>query len=521
VNEYIELFSFQLSQIEQLARRLLQRKFESAQDLWEIQKDLARCQTSILKEIKNQNFIKNRFDNKIANIAKSREKGWQKIIQDFQKELEKIKVRVAIYRHAHMMAKQLGDTIAWLFLKGDEKKIASLSTNAPNPPIDTGVGLQGMLAIAETFANAGAGFPLIHDLTNCLTVGDLTFVNVLDKKDEPLTVEVKTKAESVKDGIAHLKVSIYAIAESMKFVTAMNKLQNVPIELQKNNTSVEQGKECSKIVNRPKRESNDRLLRQIDRMAFAKAYQAAEYEESIETLGRKPLPMPVIPVKLMVKHSYFHWDIICQMVEIAKKNGYATRVVEDAFFYVVTYTDLPSVYPWSSNVNLDFMEQIKEDCKNNLPVCADTNKNQIVFGTTWDYLYGNVPLHIRPFFLYEFPIDLRMDIMWRRLTIMVFINLGKLAEALECVDGLSARAPRDKKEFRNYFIPITYKETLANGSVVSIHAGNLKKVADKSLFEFMSVEGFVESVCQCIAAMLRVAKTSGYSHKPGEALPVL
>jgi hypothetical protein len=50
-----------------------------------------------------------------------------------------------------------------------------------------------------------------------------------------------------------------------------------------------------------------------------------------------------------------HWQEI--KAAAAKKNGYATRAVDDAFFYVVTYTDSPTIYPWSEGVDLPFAQE--------------------------------------------------------------------------------------------------------------------------------------------------------------------
>ena len=56
-------------------------------------------------------------------------------------------------------------------------------------PIPEVHGNQGLLAIATALANRGWGCPLIHDITDCLRVGDLTFIN---PGEDIRTVELKT-----------------------------------------------------------------------------------------------------------------------------------------------------------------------------------------------------------------------------------------------------------------------------------------------------------------------------------------
>lgn len=510
MNEYLELFNQQLNRIEELASRLLRRKYESARDLWLIQIDLARHQIDIRKEIAKQKEKQKEINNKIVDTARRREEGWKETIQSFQAELKRADMYIHIYKHALVLAKQLGDALAWLFLKADERKITSLSINKPNPPIPTGLSLQAMLSVAESYADAGAGFPILNDLTNCLRVGDLTFVNILDENDEPLSVEVKASVVSIEGDIANLHVTAYAAAYSPKFVEATEKLRKIPVKVKEplSDTGATAGI-TDEAAKKRARKPDERSVRQVERMGHAKSLLTAEHGKPIEKIGQSNLRMPLIPVKLMMKHSYFHWDVIREMAATAKKSGYAARGVDDAFFYVVTYTDSPTIYPWLDNVELPYAQQWAEDYKNSFPKCADTKKNHICFKSTWDYISGDVPLNVRPFLLYELPVDMRMDILWRRLTIIVSINIGKIVEALERnIPGLSARVPENEEELNNFFIPITYEKELPDGSIVSIHrGGNLNDIAASVAFEFMSLEGFVESVSQAIATMLEVVES--------------
>ena len=510
MDNYKELFTRQLSSIECLARRLLDRKYESARDLWAIQVDLARLQIGIREEIAKEKSIKEETKRKIDGVAKRREEGWKEALRQLQAELKCSEMRVHINDHALVLAKQFGDALAWLFLKGDEKKLSSLGINKPNPPIPTGLSLQAMLAVAESYANAGAGFPIIHDITNCLRVGDLTFVDLLKDDDEPLTIEVKARTLGIEGDKANLQVTIYAIAHSSKFIAASDKLRKIPVEIQGSVSTAETPVEetAEGASDRPKRGHDDRLARQVKRMSQTKALQAAQHGEAIEKMGDDTLRMPLLPVRLNMRHSWFHWKVIRELAQRAKVQGYATRVVDDAFFYAATYTDSPAIYPWSSGVNLPYADEITGEVKATFPFCADAKNNSICFKSTWDYLSGDVPINARPFFLYELPADMRLDIMWRRLSIIVYINIGKIVEALQR-SGISAKVPRTEEELGRYFIPVKYKEILADGSEVNIQGASLSEFAAKIAFEFMSLQGFLECVSQTMHALVEIAKTKG------------
>lgn len=504
MEEFRELFTNHLRRVEDLAGRLLHRQYGSAQDLWTIQTDLARYQIELRAEIRREEGLQKETNGKIAETASRREGERRKELQGFQSELKRSAMRVHILEHALALSKQFGDAIAWLFLKGDEQRITSLAANEPNPPVPSGPSLQAMLAVAESFANAGAGFPLIHDVTNCLRVGDLTFCNIIDDEDDPLTVEVKTRTLSIEGDVANLQVSIYAPATQPKFVAAVEKVNKVPVKVQEQTKEEKPAAEPEeKSPAKTSRRNDPRLVRQVKRMARARALQTARHLETIESKeGSAP---PLLPVRIMMRHSSFHWDVVRELAAEAKIRGYATRAVDDAFLYAVTYTDEPSVYPWAAEVNLPFADEITEEAAKHLPMCADASKNHICFRTTWDYLSGEVPPYVRPFLLYELPVDLRMDILWRRLSIIVYINIGKIVEALERA-GIGARVPASEEELNGLFTPTTYRESAGDGSVVEIRGGNLNEFANKIGFEFMSLDGFVSCVSQSMRAAVEATK---------------
>jgi hypothetical protein len=508
MDEYTELFNKQIGRVEELAGRLLFHRFESAQDLWAIQIDLARLQIELREEVSKERVIQRDTNAKISDTAKRQEADWKTTIQGHQAEVKRSEVRVSIHEHALDLSKQIGDTIAWLFLRGDENRIRTLAGNQPNPPIPKGVSLQAMLAVAEGYANAGAGFPLIHDITNCLRVGDLTFVDFPgDEFDEPLTVEVKTKTLSVEGDVANLRVSVYAAAHSPKFVAVTDRLRKVSVESQEPTGDGEQSKEGEEGKSPPKRRKPDlRLGRQIKRMSRVKSLLSARPNEPIKELGQDTLRVPYLPIEVMMRPHQFHWDVVRELAERAKAEGCAVRAVDDAFFYVATYTDTATLYPWSRNIELPFADKWAELAKAAFPRCADTEQNHICFMSTWDYLFGRAPRHVRPFLLYELSPEMRIDILRRRLTIIVFINIGKLVEALHGVKGLSARVPKDGSELMKLFIPATYEQPLPDGSKILIRGVNLNEFAAKVAFEFLSLEGFVECVSHALKTVADAAK---------------
>ena len=510
--EFKELFDRQLRTIEELARRLFEHKYDSAQGLWTIQTDLVRYQIEVRGDVRKELSRKSETQATIAEVAAQRRGDWKKELQRLQGEISHSEMRVTILEHALNLSMQFGDALAWIFLKGDVRRIASLAINKPNPPIPEGLSLQAMLGVAESLANRGAGFPLIHDVTRCLRVGDLTFCNILDDDDEPLTVEVKSKTASIEGNIATLDVAIYAPAVQPKFTKIFEKLSGAPVQVEETARppAAEETPRGAVLGSGP------RLERQVERMARSRRLQAASHLETIDQAGNNILAA----MTLQMKGVYFYWDIIAELATEAKSRGYATRAVDDAFFYTATYSEDKSVYPWSESADLPFAAQVSERVKEAFPLYGDASRDHICFRSSWDYLSGEVPPYIRPVLLYNLPIDQRIDIMWRRLSIVVYMNIGKMVEALKLA-GIEARVPADEDELNHQFIPITFSETLDDGSIVKVGGGDLNEFANKVGLEFMSLEGFVSCALQTMTGAVELAKSkvrstsqSGFARPP-------
>ena len=148
------------ARLERLVRMLIGRRFRTAKDLWRLQTRLLALQRDVQRSV--------------AELKRSR---------CSPDELEDL-------RSVRWHARRLGDALAWVLLGLDRQYIYPLARNNPVPiPMDVH-GSRGVQAIAEALAGAEWGFPLLHDITDCLRIGDLTFVR---PTAEHTTIEVKTR----------------------------------------------------------------------------------------------------------------------------------------------------------------------------------------------------------------------------------------------------------------------------------------------------------------------------------------
>ena len=479
----LDLYNDLLEKLEGLARRILNilaGKPPSVQDLWQFEIDLAKFQLEQQWTINAEREFREQVNARLKKVCRAKEAGWEVQRQQLQNELQQNKVRVSIYSHAYDIARKLGDTLAWIFL--DRMHIMARKRDSSMPSADThrvpeGHGFQGMLAIAEVLYNAGAGFPILHDITSCLRVGDITFYA---PNCDPLTIEVKTRLKGHQGDRMILGVEFYCVstpAEDARWDTVTARIpQEVVVshDITVDNHTLQQP---------PAMEEG--LQRQLDRMARVTAWQAAQDGKPFQ-FGERAIG---IVRHLTSEQNMHYYDILQELIRDAKSQGFAWRTVDDAFVYTALYNETPL---WLLE-NAQFIpEHRMEDYQRaNISIAfpePEANKN---FAGVYD-VFDNPPF-VWTFFLYPLPADTIIDMMWRRLHIIVTVNLGKLVAALQSI-GLDARLPKNKQEFDELFLPVSADIPLPDGTRSYAVFKGLQCYGAQMIHEFLSLRGFIKLV---------------------------
>jgi len=481
MDRHQELRTQQQSRIENLVRRLLDRRRESGADLWEIQLDLVQHLTEVQNGIAEGDRARQEAKAEIAEIAKRRPEGWKRELQRLNQSIKEAEARSSIFKDVRTALKQVGDALAWEMFDSDTRRLTSLMFNAPNPSVPGGLSLLSMLRVAANFWAAGAGFPVLHDVTNCLRVGDITFVHPDD--EELLTVEVKSRVVSRDEHGGQLSVVVYA-------VRGFPKLQSVTDELRRRAAGGGGSDAAGDPPGVSSRQLEKGLVRQLERMSSAITVQVAPHGERVEKFIEGLPPLLLVNLKSCGEEA--HWDVVRELAAGARQEGFASRAVDDAFVYAAGYVDDPDSY--TNPAEMPFMEKLAADVAGKMPRFADAGRNHILVHTTGRHLTGDAPLHVRPLFAHFLSADVIVDILWRRLTVFVFTNLGKLVEALNAV-GVTARLPANDKEFRQFLIPAS-KRTTCGGRYVDLQFGDIRYFTDKVFYEFQSLSGFASAVAQ-------------------------
>ncbi len=488
----LDLYHNLLERLESLSRCILERKLRTVQELWQFEFDLLKFQLEQQRAMNAEKKHRREINARLKEVCRAKQAGWEVQRQQCQNELEQNKLRVNIYSHAFDLARKLGDTLAWIFL--DRLQITSRTRDSSMPSSDVhripeGHGLQGMLAIAEILGNAGAGLPILHDITNCLRIGDLTFFR---PNGSPLTIEVKTKFKGYQGDKMALVVKVHSVGTSIEDAQWDALYAHIPTKeiVVPQDIDEYEAVQASQLM-------EEELRRQLERMERITVWQSAE-DGKLFQLGERTVG---ITDRLVPEVNMQHYDILQELVHDAKAQGFAWRAVDDAFVYTAFYKDTPlwllenqQIIPEQSipgyqeaNFSIAFPEPEKEK---NIVLVYNIFKN---------------PPFVRPFFTYPLPAEAIIDLMWQRMQVYVTINLGKLVAALQSAN-LHSRLPKNKQEQDELFIPVSVEIPLPNGHTIYGRIVGLQYYVAQLIHEFISLEGFVSLISHMAEVTAEQAK---------------
>jgi hypothetical protein len=483
----LELYSDLLNRLEQMTAKFLKAQFSSIQELWQFELDLVKYQNEMKKGIADRRKAQKEINTKISTVASTKLGDWKTQLQQFQSELKDADEYIKVYSHVYQLSKTLGDALAWLLLRNELRPLTHISREpvSDGHGIPEGHGLQGILAIAESLSNAGAGFPILHDITNCLRVGDITFYA---PSNNPVTIEVKTHLIGSDSTRLSLEVETHYINHDLNDAKRWNDIvAGIPKDLFLLSTE----KADSQINNQSQRLLDERLQRQIERMRRAKIWQLVQPNQPFK-LGEREQGVKIF---IEADKDFHNWNLVHELVDLAKVDGFAARVVDDSFVYYAVYRSSPISYPWTrGTVDSSIFADLPQLMISSSFLFPDPEKNRLWVPTR----HGDYPL-LMPFFLYPLSFDIIMDMMWGRLAVGVTVNLGKLIKALQEV-GFDARLPKDEEEFKRLFLPVSVEVKLANNKPARANLHNLHYFGLQIIYEFLSLEGFVQLVSRMAKA---------------------
>ncbi len=462
--------------VERLATTLLSARFEGADDLWRLQVDLLELQRAIQRAI---TATKQR--------RRGDEEGYETLIS---------------LRAARWHARRLGDAFAWVVLGLDKKVIQSLSHNARVPISQDDHGGRGQMGVASHLGSEGWGFPLLHDVTDCLRVGDVTFVKLEDGQTPRLrTVEVKTrlKAEQTVDGGDSAEYEyVVTVLWPARFEDGYAPKQTV--------TRATEGATPPDEANRGGRSvtphRDTRAERQLARMSKAIARREAPDGKLVQIDGERPL----IAAELH-SNAAAHWKALRQVIRESRKDGYASKGVDGAFLYTAFYN--------SRGVDEEVIKRstVPQDVADSRILSPeDPERNAIVMNFIPTEEGRGAQLFL-PYFLYAIPKRAIFDLLHGRLFVCVLVNPARIMAALE-EDGFEVSIPTTPVRNALDSMIVTTKIIDESSRTYRARLHNIGFHVAEMIYEFKGLQYVVE-VARCMRDALRLAIVEAKTHDHG------
>lgn len=442
-----------LRRLERLVRTLIGGRYESAQDIWKLQLDLLQLQRDLQEAI---SVTKKRVRSDSAARA----------------DLDSL-------REARWHARRFGDTIAWLLLDLNRQLIYPLAGNEPTAVTQDDHGSRGVIGIATALSNDGWGFPLLHDITDCLRIGDITFV----KQDRQIeTVEIKTRLideRSAADGKTTFEYRVIVIPASE------NRSLSLIAGSERNGRSLPLGPK------KPSPEPPTRVGRQVRRLQVARAQQESKPDTLTEIDSN-----PTFTTSATLSKSG-NWKTLRRVVRRAHTVGYASESVEETFLYVALYRP--------EGISVDSAQaqypQITQDLLDSGILFEGNAEGNDLVITSVPSPEGRGPQLFLPYFLYSLPKRSIIDLLYGRLAIFVLVNSGRIVAALE-KEGYEVTIPSGRNDLRDDSLVITVTIEDKDRRPYRVELRNLRLHVNETIYEFQSVQNLIEVA----AAMRRAAK---------------
>lgn len=401
---------------------------------------------------------------------------------------------LAALRSARWHARCLGDAFAWLVLGMERQHIFPLAANAPVAVGPDDQGSKGVVAIAEALWAEGWGFPLLHDATDVLRIGDITFVR---PGRPPLTVEVKTRLDSdapvVGDGTSsRYTVTVIAAQELPGVRSGPSPERGPPDPSAAPATSGTDG-EAGPAAGEPRpRRPQPRVERQARRLQAARARQTAEPDAVFNADDGRPV------LNRHVRSSHpGHDDLLRRVVRRARATGYAAEAVEGTFLYAAVFDpaglgagrlpDVAAGLPGDVVASGIFDER-------------DAERNALVVNQV-PQQGGRGPRLFLPYFLLGLPRVAICDVLHGRMVLLNLVNPGRVMQALEHA-GFKVDPPAGRNALQDDNLRLRAEGIDGDGIAYRAELGNLTAHVTEMLHEFRSVSHLTDIARSMLDAII-------------------
>jgi hypothetical protein len=450
-----------MKKIEELALKFAGFKFDNASNVWQFQLDLLELQRKIQKSV-------------------SEEKKRAKKLKGKSEPLQELQM-------ARWLARRLGDSLAWALLGLDRGSIYPFANNDPVPIAQKSHGSEGMLAVSAYLAAEGWGFPLLHDVTDVMRIGDVTFIK---PENQHRTIEVKTRHLGTTTEQDGKKSANYDV--TISFLGSRDSQLELEINAARAASIGNQGVELTEIPKKGQPRADRRIAQQTKRMANVLTLKEAKLDTVFEVDSKKTIATRLNSL------SDSQWTAIRALISEAKREGYASTTLDNSFMYAALY-DKHGITP-----DLAKDERIAHDVKR-IVSSTGRHQNSLNLSTIPEEEGRGAHLYL-PFYLYDIPPDAISDLVHGRLLIIVLTNPGNIATAIE-QDEVEVSIPSGKEPLSSMVFSYTATDDRGNKYRAEVHELGLH--IRECIYEFRGV-GYLRDVIRGMRGTFRTAVDQGF-----------
>ncbi|MDN3463227.1 hypothetical protein [Kocuria sp. APC 4018] len=337
-------------------------------------------------------------------------------------------------RWLRWQSRRLGDAIAWSGLLFNRQVIYALAKNEPVPiPLSWSDGHRGTFQFARGMTSSEWGIPVVHDVTNVLRVGDITFVRPTGQDAEADYRTVKIKATRVDESINEDGDNIVTLN-----VTAIG---NEPFPVLGAEARASEAGRDQQPARRFR--ADRRVERQLARMDIATASKNAPLNKSTKIADRHVFSLS------LPDEEQPHWQALRHAIRNARREGYAYFELGGFVGYSVIY-DSTGVSKESIQ-SAPLIERVQGLIHEEIG-----DRNSISLTSLPDDKADVYSSKTLPFYLWEVPRRAIRDILRQRLVIVATYNSGWM-EKLLSEAGLTVIPDKTGRDHRSFEVVASFE----------------------------------------------------------------
>lgn len=366
--------------------------------------------------------------------------------------------------------RRVGDGFAWEIFAHDRGRLHGLSQgpSVPTSPKEDD-GARGVFAAAEMLLSSGAGIPVIHDITDCLRIGDLSYLEMGSGAIHTLEVKTSRLAEErIDDTQSRIELGV-RLYSARPWNPSVGDDSSEPPQMEPANPPV---------FDTNQREDR-RLGRQLKRMDIAATRSEASLNKLHVIDGE-----PVFYSQAEEGKSLHHWAELRRAIREARRKGSSFFSLDDFVAYALFYS--PDGVSQPDIGSLKFKEKVDQTIFNSSRAERDT---VTVDWIPCDEDTLNVS-EIMPFTLYKIPMRAKLELVENKLIIFSMVNYARYEErAIEL--GFRVVTDESSKDVRSFHLEFDAQVSEDSSAMVEFHAPWPDIV--RAVHEFTGLQGAMRS----------------------------